>query len=51
MTSLTLDADENNLDQDFGYNSGTGSIGDTIFFDVDGTALRMARNPDFQVFR
>ncbi len=37
MTMLGLTAGENNLDQDFGYNSGTGSIGDTIFFDSDGS--------------
>ncbi len=35
-STINLTAGEDNLDQDFGYNSGTGSIGDTIFFDVNG---------------
>ncbi len=35
MTVIGLSAGEDNLDQDFGYNSGTGSIGDTIYFDAD----------------
>ena len=39
-TTLILGTDENNLDQDFGYNGGTGSIGDTIFFDVNGNGTQ-----------
>ena len=34
-STISLAAGEDNLDQDFGYNSGTGSIGDTIYFDAD----------------
>ncbi len=34
-SSLTLGSGETNLDQDFGY-TGTGTIGDTIWSDVDG---------------
>ncbi len=38
--AVTLVAGEDNVDQDFGYNSGTGSIGDTIFFDEDGNGAQ-----------
>ena len=34
-STIILTAGEDNLEQDFGYNSGTGSIGDTIYFDAD----------------
>ncbi len=38
QSSLTLAGGENNVDQDFGY-TGTGSLGDTVFFDVNGDGV------------
>ena len=37
-SALTLAAGEENLDQDFGY-AGSGSIGDTIWLDIDGDGV------------
>ncbi|MEM1335045.1 MAG: SdrD B-like domain-containing protein, partial [Actinomycetota bacterium] len=43
-SSLTLAQGENNRDQDFGYN-GAGSIGDTVFLDLDGDGVQSVGEP------
>ena len=43
-TTTTLAAGETDLDQDFGY-LGTGSIGDTVWFDTDGDGTQDAGEP------
>jgi len=44
-SSLTLAAGENNTSQVFGY-TGTGTITDTVFFDIDGDAVHDAAPED-----
>lgn len=44
ISLLTLGAAEDNMIQDFGY-VGTGSIGDTVWFDLDGDGSQTADEP------
>ncbi|KQW48967.1 hypothetical protein ASC77_09640 [Nocardioides sp. Root1257] len=43
-SELTLAENETNLDQDFGY-AGTGSLGDTVWYDVDDDGTQDAGEP------
>ncbi|PQJ77890.1 hypothetical protein BTO18_01240, partial [Polaribacter porphyrae] len=39
-SNVVLAVGENNVAQDFGYNSGLGSIGDTVWYDTDGDGIK-----------
>ena len=45
----TLGIDEDNTDQDFGY-QGTGSIGDRVWFDINGDGIQDANEPGLKNF-
>ncbi|MDM8539627.1 SdrD B-like domain-containing protein [Desulfococcaceae bacterium HSG9] len=45
QSSLTLGPGEQNLDQDFGYQPPSGSIGDTIWSDTNGNGVQDAGEP------
>ena len=45
QSSLTLGPGEINLDQDFGYQPQTGTIGDTVWLDLDGDGVQDAGEP------